>query len=37
MPATVAGPGGGAVLDGVLERVTFGALAVRFSVLLAGA
>ena len=23
MPATVAGPGGGAVLDGVLERVTF--------------
>ena len=23
MPAVVAGPGGGAVLDGVLERVTF--------------
>ena len=23
MPAAVAGPGGGAVLDGVLERVTF--------------
>jgi len=23
MPAMVAGPGGGAVLDGVLERVTF--------------
>ena len=23
MPAVVSGPGGGAVLDGVLERVTF--------------